>query len=336
MRTCMNLFVLVCLCVSTLFLSGMDGCSPTDDPDPAAFVSASPPTGSTVQKDATIVAVFDAPPSGVDVNVPAGATFSVAGPVVTITGPFQPGSLTLVLTWSDGATALTYTIEPDTTEGGETPVVTPKPVPEPHHFGDQFNVQKLSNPNWRWRNEPADWDVGQTIHSYLIVEAEKNRNLWASDNTHFLYQETRDDAFDVYTDLFAFWKTDSGVVGLVVKSPADNDWVTLKCWVRGESSRVQFQGRGRGLGFPDTPWARHQIVPNAIRDGGREVRRHFRIRKEGNAYTGYYRTFAGKPWIKIGTANVALTPPLQVGIYAGNAADKGWLMAGYNEFESVK
>ena len=232
----------------------------------------------------------------------------------------------------------------EVTEGGETPVVAPEPEPvpepvpepKPHDFDDLFTFQRLSNPNWRWRNEPADWDVGQTIPSYLTIEAEKNRNLWASDNTHFLYQETRDDAFDIYTEFFTFWQTDSGVAGLVVKSPADNDWVTLKCWVQGEFSRVQFQGRGRGLGFPDTPWERHQIVPDAIWDGGREVVLHFRLRKEGNAYTGYYRTFGGGPWLKIGTANVALTPPLQVGVYAGNAANKGWLMAGYDIFQSVK
>ena len=78
MKPCINLSVLVCLGIAVVFLSGMEGCS-TDEEEPAVFVSATLPDGSTIQEDATIVAVFDAPPSGVDVNVPAGAEFSVDG-----------------------------------------------------------------------------------------------------------------------------------------------------------------------------------------------------------------------------------------------------------------
>ena len=110
MKPYINLFTGICLALATIFLSGMDGCSPTDEADPAAFVSASPADGSTLQESATIVATFDAPPSGLNVQVPAGVTFSVAGSVVTITGGFQPGHLSLVLTWDDGATVLNYTV----------------------------------------------------------------------------------------------------------------------------------------------------------------------------------------------------------------------------------
>ena len=65
------------------------------------------------RKTATIVAIFDTPPSGVDVNVPDGVTFSPSGTTVTITGGFTPGPLTLVLTWAGGTTTLTYTVESD-------------------------------------------------------------------------------------------------------------------------------------------------------------------------------------------------------------------------------
>lgn len=117
MKPYINLFTGICLALATLFLSGMDGCSLTDEADPAAFVSASPADGSTLQESATIVATFDAPPSGLDVNVPAGVTFSVAGSVVTITGGFKPGPLPLVLTWQDGTTVLNYTVpDPMVTE----------------------------------------------------------------------------------------------------------------------------------------------------------------------------------------------------------------------------
>ena len=110
MKPYINLFTGICLVLATLFFSGMDGCSPTDEADPAAFVGATPPDGSTLQESATIVATFDAPPSGLNVQVPAGVTFSVAGSVVTITGGFQPGHLSLVLTWDDGSTVLNYTV----------------------------------------------------------------------------------------------------------------------------------------------------------------------------------------------------------------------------------
>ena len=117
MKPYINLFTGICLALATIFLSGMDGCSPTDEADPAAFVSASPTDGSTLQESATIVATFDAPPSGLDVNVPAGVTFSVTGSVVTITGGFKPGPLSLVLTWDDGTTVLNYTVpDPTVTE----------------------------------------------------------------------------------------------------------------------------------------------------------------------------------------------------------------------------
>ena len=110
MKPYINLFTGICLALATIFLCGMDGCSPTDEADPAAFVSASPADGSTIQESTTIIATFDAPPSGLNVQVPVGVTFSVAGSVVTITGGFQPGHLSLVLTWDDGATVLNYTV----------------------------------------------------------------------------------------------------------------------------------------------------------------------------------------------------------------------------------
>ena len=114
MKTYINLFTVICLGLAVVFLSGMEGCAPEEDP--AVFVSATPPDGSTLEEDATIVAVFDAPPSGLDVDVPEGVTFSLSGTTVTITGGFTPGSLNLLLTWAGGAKALSYTVEePKTT-----------------------------------------------------------------------------------------------------------------------------------------------------------------------------------------------------------------------------
>ena len=69
-------------------------------------------------------------------------------------------------------------------------------------FDDAFDGTALQNPNWQWQNEPANWDVGKTRDGFLHIEGETNRNLWASDASHFLYQETDADAFDVETHFF--------------------------------------------------------------------------------------------------------------------------------------
>ena len=62
-------------------------------------------------------------------------------------------------------------------------------------FGDPFEKGKLQNPNWEWQNEPPKWDIGETRDNYLFIDSETNRNLWANDMSHFLYQETDTDIF---------------------------------------------------------------------------------------------------------------------------------------------
>lgn len=117
MKIRINPFALVSLCFFIIFCSGMssiEGCNTEEEP--VAFVSAIPTDGSTIEKDATIVVTFDAPPSGLDV---IGGKFSLSGANVEITGPFAPGTLNLILTWADGATGLAYTVEEPKPEFGE-------------------------------------------------------------------------------------------------------------------------------------------------------------------------------------------------------------------------
>ena len=107
MKTYINLFGICCIVV--VLMIGLTGCGEDAvEEDPVNFTQAIPAAGSTLQQDATIIATFDSTPT--DVNV-TGGKFSISGSNVTITGPFTPGTLTLTLTWSDGATALTYTVE---------------------------------------------------------------------------------------------------------------------------------------------------------------------------------------------------------------------------------
>ena len=119
MKTYINLFGLVCFGVAIIFLSGMDGCNEEPETEPVVFTQAIPAAGSTLQQDATIIATFDGTPT--DVNV-TGGKFSISGSNVTITGPFTPGTLTLTLTWSDGATALTYTVEAPEPDAPDIPL----------------------------------------------------------------------------------------------------------------------------------------------------------------------------------------------------------------------
>ena len=193
-------------------------------------------------------------------------------------------------------------------------------------ISDNFDGTALQNPNWQWQNEPANWDVGETRDGFLHIKGETNRNLWASDASHFLYQETDADTFDVETHFFSRWDTSSGVNGLVVKSPADNNWVTIKFWSRdaGAKGQIQYQTRGRGL-VADPAW-RPEF-------GATEL--FLRLRKHGDTYTGWYKTREADPWIEIGVANFPLTPPLQLGIYAGVAAPTGTLTVDYDYFRST-
>ena len=106
MKPKINLFR--CCCIGIILLIGLTGCGEDAvEEDPVEFVQAIPASGSEIQPDATIIAAFDGIPTGVQVT---GGKFSVSGANVTITGPFTAGALSVVITWSDGATSLTYKV----------------------------------------------------------------------------------------------------------------------------------------------------------------------------------------------------------------------------------
>ena len=192
-------------------------------------------------------------------------------------------------------------------------------------FGDPFEGSKLQNSNWKWQNEPPTWDVGKTREGFLYIDCEPNRNLWASDASHFLYQETETDMFDVETHFSAKWDTNSGVNGLLVKSPTDNNWVTIKFWSRNAADRghIQYQTRGAGLEPSDIQWR--------FGDWG-DIQMSLRLKKEGDTYTAWYKAMDDTDWVDIGQDSFALTPPLQLGIYAGVADPAGNLEVEYEYF----
>ena len=195
-------------------------------------------------------------------------------------------------------------------------------------FGDPFEGNTLKNANWNWQNEPPTWDLGETREGFLYINAETNRNIWTSDASHFLYQEIDVDMFDVETRFFARWSSDSIVNGLLVKSPADDNWVTIKFWGRGAGPQghIQYQSKGSGLGPPDVQWSEnfgeHANVDIALR-----------LKKEDDTYTAWYKTAEDDDWVDIGEGVLSLDPPLWLGIYAGVADGVGTLEVEYEYFK---
>ena len=72
-----------------------------------SYVSVNPRMRSTIGTDATLTLRFDGTPTNVKVNT---GTARVSGNTVTVTGPFDPGPLTLQVTWQDGSQTLQYTV----------------------------------------------------------------------------------------------------------------------------------------------------------------------------------------------------------------------------------
>ena len=105
--------VLVSVLIITMLGCDTDIEEDVRDLEPVQFVSADPPSGSTLLSNATISVSFDGIPT--DLIVPQGVVSRSAQThkTVTISGPFAVGELTLTMQWKDGRThTLVYTVEP--------------------------------------------------------------------------------------------------------------------------------------------------------------------------------------------------------------------------------
>ena len=74
---------------------------------PADFLSAEPATDSEITTNDSVILTFDHPPA--DVTVSEGVA-TLTDNTVTITGPFTPGTVALMVTWADGSETLNYTV----------------------------------------------------------------------------------------------------------------------------------------------------------------------------------------------------------------------------------
>jgi len=120
--------------------------------------------------------------------------------------------------------------------------------------------------------------------------------------------------------------TDSVVVGLIAKSPTDNNWVILKLWGHSDGTGViQFQTRND----QSSPGLTGSAQGFSCSYGKAEL--SMRIVKHGDQYFGYFKT--GKDWIEVGPTNISLKPPYEVGIFAGVNPNSGNLDIKYDFFK---
>ncbi len=191
-------------------------------------------------------------------------------------------------------------------------------------LGDPFDGNSLQNPNWQWQNEPDEWDVGATTAGWLHFVPKTNQNLWASDTTARLYQETDVDKFDVETHLVVDYAADCVVAGIVAYGPQEDNWTTLKLWGRAGDAIIQWQHK------------QSEVVPNvpgSSQPAGR-VEVYLRMAKDGDNYMGWWKLAEGDDWIEIKPdAPFDLTPPIQVGIYGGICTGSGRATVEYEYFK---
>ena len=98
-----------------LLAAYIGGCDPDEEEAEVipgvSFVSANPSPGD-IGPNNTITVTFDNIPTDVKVTagtVQIGKTI-IAGKTLTINGPFEPGALSLTITWTDGTQTLNYTV----------------------------------------------------------------------------------------------------------------------------------------------------------------------------------------------------------------------------------
>jgi len=121
--------------------------------------------------------------------------------------------------------------------------------------------------------------------------------------------------------------TDSVVVGMVAKSPADGDWVTVKFWGQGDGTgQIQFQTRGN----ESAPGLTSEAPGFSCSNGRTDIT--MRLVKQGDQYTGYFKTPQSSDWVQVGPTTIKLTPPLEVGVYAGVTASSGSMYVDYSFF----
>ena len=105
-----NVFSVLVLVIISLLSVSIGGCDSDEEvkPAPVDFVSANPPSGSTIQPNTTITITFDDAPGNVVVNL--GQATTAGRRTVEISGPFPAGALTIAISWNGASHELHYTV----------------------------------------------------------------------------------------------------------------------------------------------------------------------------------------------------------------------------------
>ena len=193
-------------------------------------------------------------------------------------------------------------------------------------LGDPFDGNALKNPSWKWQNEPK-WDLSKTNNGWLHIDTANNQNLWDVDTVAKLYQLVDTNKLDIATHLVMDYKgTASCVSGLVIKSPADGNWTTMKFWGRAADAILQWQHKQAEV---------VGTVPGSNQPAGK-VEVFIRIAQNGDEFTGYWKKTAKDDWIEVTPhATKALARPLEVGIFAGNCGGAGTVTAEFEFFDDL-
>ena len=170
----------------------------------------------------------------------------------------------------------------------------------------------------------------------LVVEGAFYQNLWDADYTRRFYQVTDQEKFSVETSLIFDHKDVCAVAGLAIKSPTQNNWVTLKMWGYGVEDPWGGSGNTAVIQFQHRELHLHN-VPGYNPPGG-NIPTALRLDRDGDTYTAWYKPDAQGEWIYAGETTFALQGPLEVGIFTGICQDEtegGFLTVTFDNFRAT-
>ena len=107
MKTNLQIIGIVLICLFACAMSECDEDKPVE-PEAIRLSRANLSSGSTIDKDTELTFRFSREPNDLTVNV---GSVIISGTLATVSGPFKPGELNLVLTWEDGTQSFTYIVE---------------------------------------------------------------------------------------------------------------------------------------------------------------------------------------------------------------------------------
>ena len=149
----------------------------------------------------------------------------------------------------------------------------------------------------------------------LVVEGAFHQNLWDDDRTRRFYQVTDQEKFSVETSLIFDHKDVCAVAGLAIKSPTQNQWVTLKMWGYGVEDPWGGSGNTAVLQFQHRELHLHNV--SGYNPPGGNIPIAMRLSRDGDTYTAWYKPDAQGEWVYAGETTFALQGPLEVGIFTG-------------------